>query len=187
VNRKRRSLAPYSKLRRAYSWTSLRELIPDNGSSRAPNFCCPPNARETKRELREARSGYHITCPRGILGNRRMRTETEREQLNAGEFPKTYVDAERERTLISRIPLNSNIQLSLFLAQHFLFETLLLVLEQIFIYDQISQISFFLYNARSFEYFFFLCTNLIIYIEIWQLLSAILHSYFLFYRTDCGW
>jgi hypothetical protein len=42
------------------------------------------------------------------------------------------------------------------------------VLEQIFIYDQISQISFFLYNVRLFEFFLFLFTNLIIYIEIWQ-------------------
>jgi hypothetical protein len=32
TNRKWRSLTPYSKLRRAYTWTSLRELIWDNGS-----------------------------------------------------------------------------------------------------------------------------------------------------------
>jgi hypothetical protein len=87
TNRKRRSLAPYSELRIAYLWTSLHELIRDNGSSRVPKNCSPPNARETKRESREARSGYRITRPRGIRSDRRARTETEREQSNAGEFP----------------------------------------------------------------------------------------------------
>jgi hypothetical protein len=71
------------------------------------------------------------------------------------------VDAEHERTPISLMPLNSNIQLSLSLAQHFLFETIKLQIK-----PGIARISFFLYNARSFEYFLFLFTNFIIYIEI---------------------
>jgi hypothetical protein len=61
----------------------------DNGSSRAPKFCCPPNARETKRESREARSGYRITCLRGIRGWPTYEDRDRREQSNAVEFPKT--------------------------------------------------------------------------------------------------
>jgi hypothetical protein len=168
MNRKRRSLTPYSKLRRAYTWTSLPELIRDNGSSRVPKFCCPPNARETKRESREARSGYRITCPRGIRGWLAYEDIDRTRAIERWGILQD-ADAEHERTSISRIPLNSNIQLSLSLAQHFLFETFLLVLEQIFIYDQISQTSFFLYNAQSFEYLFFSFTNFIIYIKIWHI------------------
>jgi hypothetical protein len=123
TNRKQRSLTPYSKLRRAYTWTSLRELIRDNGSSQAPKFCCPPNARETKRESHEARSGYRITCPRGIWGWPAYEDRDRTRAIKCWGIPQD-VEAERERTLISRMPLNSNIQLSLSLAQHFLFETL---------------------------------------------------------------
>ncbi len=123
TNRKQRSLTPYSTLRRAYTWTSLRELIRDNGSSRAPKFRCPPNARETKRELREARCGYRITRPRGIRGWPAYKDRDRKRAIERWGIPQD-VDAKRERTSISRIPLNSNIQLSLSLAQHFLFETL---------------------------------------------------------------
>ncbi len=48
-----------------------------------------PITRETKRESREARSGYRITSPREFGGDQRTKTETEQDQLNAGEFPKT--------------------------------------------------------------------------------------------------
>jgi hypothetical protein len=62
-----------------------------------------------------------VSLARGVFGgDRRMRTETEREQSNAGEYPQ---DIDAERTSISRISLNSNIQLSRSLAQQFLFET----------------------------------------------------------------
>ncbi len=47
-------------------------------------------------------------------GDRRTKTETERGQSNAGEFPQ---DVDAEHTSISRI------QLSLSLAQYFLFKT----------------------------------------------------------------
>ncbi len=64
-----------------------------------------------------------VSLARGVFrGDRRARIETEREQLNAGEFPQD-VDAECERTSISRMHLYSNIQLSPSLAQQFLFET----------------------------------------------------------------
>jgi hypothetical protein len=122
TNRKQRSSTPYSKLRRAYTWTSLRELIRDNGSSRAPKFCCPPNARETKRESREARSGYRITCPRGIRGWPAYEDRDRTRAIERWGIPQD-VDAKQERTSISRIPLNVNIN-SLSLAQHFLLETL---------------------------------------------------------------
>jgi hypothetical protein len=158
TNRKRRSLTLYSKLRRAYTWTSLRELIRDNGSSQAPKFCCPPNARETKRESREARSGYRITCPRGIRGWPAYKDRDRTRAVKRWGIPQD-VDAERERTLISRMPLNSNINSLYLLLNTFSSRPFLPVLERIFIYDQISQISFFLYNAQLFEYFFFFSTN----------------------------
>ncbi len=82
--------------------------------SSAKKFCCPPNMRETKRESREARSGYRITCPRGIQGDLRTKTETEREQLIAGELPKTLT-----------LSVHQYHACNLSLAQYFLFETFL--------------------------------------------------------------
>jgi hypothetical protein len=114
TNRKQRSLTPYSKLEESIRWTSLRKLIWDNGSSRASKFCCPPNMRETKRESREARSGYRITCPRGIWG---WRAYEDRDRTRAIERWGIPQDVDAERTSISRL------QLSLSLAQYFLFET----------------------------------------------------------------
>jgi hypothetical protein len=123
---------------------------------------------ETKRESREARSGYCITSPRGIQGWPAYEDRDRKRAIERWEIPQD-VDAERERTLISHMPLNSNIN-SLYLSLNtFSSRPFLLVLEQIFIYDQISQISFFLYNAWSFKYFFFFFTILIIYIEIWHI------------------
>ncbi len=50
-----------------------------------------------------------VSLTQGVFGGDwRTKTETEREQSNAGEFPQDG-DAEHEHTLISRIPLNSNI------------------------------------------------------------------------------
>ncbi len=67
--RKRRNFQPL-QTRRAYTWTSsLPEQTRDSNQSTDANFCCPPITRETKRESREARSGYRITCPvvRGVF------------------------------------------------------------------------------------------------------------------------
>ncbi len=53
-----------------------------------------------------------VSLAQGVFGGDwRTRTETEREQSNAGNFPEDF-EAEHERTSISRIPLNSTIQLS---------------------------------------------------------------------------
>jgi hypothetical protein len=67
-----------------------------------------------------------VSLARGVFGGDRCtNTETEREQSNAGEFPKTLtLSASIHRYHLESMPLNSNIQLSLSLAQHFLFETL---------------------------------------------------------------
>jgi hypothetical protein len=116
--------------------------------------------------------------PEGYSGVTGVRRQRRTRAIERWGIPQD-VDAERERTLISRMPLNSNIQLSLSLAQHFLFETLLLVLERIFIYDQISQISFYLYNARSFRYFFFSSRIYLEYLqfEIWHVYYQISESW----------
>ncbi len=168
ANRKQRSFNPLLKnYEEPIRWTLLRELIRDNGSSRAPIFCCPPNARETKRESREARSGYRITCPRGIRGWPAYKDRDRTRAIERWGIPQD-VDAKRERTLISRIPLNSNIQLSLSLAQHFPFETLFTrSWANIHLWPNIA--NFFLSLQCSIVWIFlFLFTNLIIYIEIWQ-------------------
>ncbi len=110
---------------------------------------------------------YH--SPKGVFGgDQRARTETEQEQSNAGEFPKTLTPSASVHWY-NAYPWTRTYN-SLYLSLNtFSLRPFLLVLKQISIYDQISQISFFLYNARSFEYFFFSFTNFIIYIEIWQL------------------
>jgi hypothetical protein len=77
-------------------------------------FCCPPNARETKRESPEARSGYRITRLRGIQGWPACEDSDRTRAVQRWRIPQD-VDAERERTSISRIPLNSNIN-SLYLS-----------------------------------------------------------------------
>jgi hypothetical protein len=115
TNRKQRSLTPYSKLEESIRCTSLRELIQDNGSSPAPKFCCPPNMRETKRESREARIGYRITCPRGIRGWTAYKDRDRTRAIKCWGIPQ---DVDAKRTSISRL------QLSLSLAQYFLFETI---------------------------------------------------------------
>ncbi len=58
-----------------------------------------------KERVPGARNSYWITA-RGYSGvEQRTKTETEREQTNCGEFPKTLTPS---RASISRIPLNSN-------------------------------------------------------------------------------
>jgi hypothetical protein len=100
-----------------------------------------------------------VSLARGVFGgDRRTKTETEREQLNAGEFPKTLTPSASVHRYHA-CPWTQTYN-SLYLSLNtFSSRPFLPVLERIFIYDQISQISFSLYNARSFEYFFFLFTN----------------------------
>jgi hypothetical protein len=65
-----------------------------------------------------------ISLARGVVGgDRRVRTRTEREQSNAGEFPKTLTPSASVHPYHAYRSLNSNIQLSWSLAQQFLFET----------------------------------------------------------------
>ena len=75
---------------------------------------------ETKRESREARYGYCIAT-QGVPGvDQRTKTETEREQSNGGEFPKTLTPS---TSIDITHTLELEHELSLSLAQHFLFET----------------------------------------------------------------
>jgi hypothetical protein len=145
-------------------WTSsLHEQTRDSNSSRAPKFCCPPNARETKRESREARSGYRITCPRGIRGWPAYEDRDRKKAIKRWGIPQD-VDAEPSIHITHTLELEHKLSLSL--AQHFLFQTIVLQMK-----PGVARISFFLflmYNAQLFEYFLFLFANLIIYIEIWH-------------------
>jgi hypothetical protein len=112
--------------------------------------------RETKRELREARSGYRITSPRGIWGWPAYKDRDRRRAIKRWGIPQD-VDAEREHTSISHMPLNLNITPLYLSLNTFSSRPFLLVLERIFIYDQISQISsFFTTLDRSYISFSFL-------------------------------
>ncbi len=100
-----------------------------------------------------------VSLARGVFGgDRRTNTETEQEQSNAGEFRKTLTPSasiHRYHACPWTQTYNS-LYLSLNTSS---LRPFLPVLERIFIYDQLLQISFSLYNARSFKYFFFLFTN----------------------------
>ncbi len=96
--------------------TSLCKLIRDNGSSREPKFAV--HRTRVKPEVAT------VSLARG--GIRGWPVCQDRDRTRAIEswgIPQD-VDAECEHISISRILLNSNIQLSLSLAQHLLFETL---------------------------------------------------------------
>ncbi len=145
-----------------HSYPYLLMQIRDNGSSRAPKFCCPPNACETKRELREARSGYRITCPRGIRGWPAYEDRDKTRAIERWGNPQD-VDAERECTSISRMHLTQTYN-SLSLAQHFLFETFSCFKLNPILHAFLSFFS----RCTTLEYFF-LFLHLIIYIKIWHI------------------
>jgi hypothetical protein len=64
-----------------------------------------------------------ISLARGVFGgDRHTKTETEREQLNTREFPKTLTPSVHQ---YHACPWTSYVQFSRSLAQHFLFETFL--------------------------------------------------------------
>jgi hypothetical protein len=118
--------------------------------------------RETKRESQKARSGYRITRPRGIRGWPAYEDRDRMRAIKRWGIPQD-VDAERERTSISRMPLNLNIQLSLSLAQHFLFETLFThSLANVHLWRNIANL-FLSVQCSIVRIFLFLFTNLIIY------------------------
>ncbi len=107
---------------------------------------------------------YHL--PGGIRG---WPAYEDRDRTRAIERWGIPQDVYAERTSISRISLNWNIQLSLSLAQHFLFETLFTRSRaNIHLWRNIA--NFFLSVQRSIiRIFIFLFTNLIIYIVIWHI------------------
>ncbi len=131
-------------------------------------ICSPPNGRETKRESHEARSGYRITRPRGYSGVTGVRGQRQnKSNQTLGNSPRRWRRARAYIDITHTLELEHT-TLSISRSTISLRDPFLLVLEQIFIHDQISQISFFLYNARSFEYFFVSFTHFIIYVEIWH-------------------
>jgi hypothetical protein len=91
-----------------------------------------------------------VSPPGGIRGERRTKTGTEREQLNGGEFPKTLTPS-------ASIDIKHTLEL-----EH---TTLSISLSTLSLRDpsgfKLNPVThaflsffFFLYNARSFEYFF---------------------------------
>ncbi len=109
---------------------------------------------------------YHLSEGySGVTGVRRQRQNESNQTL--GDSPRRWRRVRAYIDITHTLELEHN---SLYLSLNtFSSRLLLLVLERIFIYDQISQISFFLYNARSFKYLSFSFMNLIIYIKIWHI------------------
>jgi hypothetical protein len=117
-----------------------------------------------------------VSLARGVFGgDRRTKTETEREQWNAGEFPKTLTPSAsiHQYHACPWTWTYNSLYLKTFSSRPFL-----PVLERIFIYDQISQISFFTTLDRS-NIFFSSLQILIIYIEIWHLF------FWIFFFCNC--
>jgi hypothetical protein len=135
--------------------------------------------KQRGRESREARSGYRITCPRGIRG---WPVYEDRDRTRAIERWGIPQDVDAKRTSISHI------QLSPSLAHYFLFETFstlkLKPLSHAFLSffsrctisfvrraPFLKQISTWLNITKFFLQF---------YIEIWQIL------FFFFFYSQCG-
>jgi hypothetical protein len=100
--------------------------------------------------VREARSGYRITRPRGIRGWPAREDRDRTRAIKPRGIPQD-VNAERERTSISRMHLTRTYN-SLYLSLNS-FSSRPFVLQ---IQPNIARISFFLfllYNAWTFEYF----------------------------------
>jgi hypothetical protein len=100
----------------------------------------------------------------GVTGVRRQRQNKSNRTL--GNSPRRWRRARAYIDITHTLELKHKLSLSL--AQHFLFETFLLVLERIFFYDQISQISFFCTTLDRSNISFSLY-EFIIYIEIWHI------------------
>ncbi len=121
-------------------------------SSRAPNSavhrtCVKQRGSRVKPEVAT------VSLARGVFGGWTACEDRDRTRaIKPWGIPQD-VDAVRDRTSISHMHLNSYIQLSLSLAQQFLFKTFVLQIQ-----TNIARISFFLfslYNAQTLEYFFF--------------------------------
>jgi hypothetical protein len=108
TSRKRRSLTPYSKLRRAYTVDIASRSDLGQWLVHDRQFYCPPNAPEAKRESREARDGYRITCPKRIWGWTVCKNRDRTRAIKRRGIPQD-VDTVRERTSISRMHLSSYI------------------------------------------------------------------------------
>jgi hypothetical protein len=111
-------------------------------------FCCPPNESETKRESREARSGYRITCPRGIRGWPACEDRDRTRAIEPRGIPQD-VDAVRERTLISRMHLTQTYNSLYLLLNTFSLRPFVLQIKPI----SHAFLSFF-YRCTTLEYFF---------------------------------
>jgi hypothetical protein len=136
-------------------WSLLREQTWDSNKSSNTEFCCPPITRETKRETREASSGFRITA-RGYLG---WPAYQDRDRTRAIERWGIPQDVDAEPSIESRKPLNSNITLSISRSTLSLWDPLFQIK------PSSARISFFLFLSvqRSIVWIFpFLFTNLII-------------------------
>jgi hypothetical protein len=99
---------------------------------------------------------YHL--PEGYSGVTGVRRQRQNESnRTVGNSPRLWRQARAYINITHALELEHT-TLSISRSTISLRDTFYL-LEQIFIYNQISQISFFLYNARTFNYLFFLFTN----------------------------
>jgi hypothetical protein len=156
TNRKWRSLTPYSKLRRAYTVNIASQA--DTGQwkfhKRQNSVVHRTRVKQRKRPVKPEVAT--VSLARVVFGgDRRMKTETEWEQSNAGEFPKTLTPSASVHQYHA-CPWTRTYNSLYLLLNTFSLRPFLPVLEQIFIYDQISQISFFFVQRSIVRIFLFL-------------------------------
>ncbi len=139
-------------------------------SSQAPNsavhrFCVKQRGRRVKPEVAT------VSLVRGVFGGWPACENKDRTRAIKPRGIPQDVDAERERTLISRVHLTRTYNSLYLLLNSFSLRPFVLQIQSI----SHAFLSFFsrCYTARTFEYIFFLFTNLIIYIKIWHLYDMI--------------
>ncbi len=153
MNRKRRSLTPYSTKKSLYGEHRFVSWFGTMASSRPPNSAVP-RTRMKQKGSRMKPEVATVSLARGVFGgDRRARIQTGGEQSNPGEFPKMLTPCASVHWYHTRTwtwTYNSlDLLLNSFSSRPFALQ----------IQTDIARISFFLfsqYNTQMFEYFFFI-------------------------------
>jgi hypothetical protein len=153
TNRKRRSLTPYSKLRRAYTVNIASRADSGQWLVHERQILLSPERAWNKEGVVWSQKWLPYHLPKGYSGVSGVRGQRQNESNRTpGNSPR--VNAERERTSISHMHLTWTYN-SLYLSLNSFSLRPFFVLQ---IKPSIAHISFFLfllYNAQIFRYFFF--------------------------------
>ncbi len=165
--------------------SSLREQTRDSNKSANAEFCCPPITRKQRGSSGKPEVAT-VLLPGGIRGWTAYEDRDRTRAIKRWGIPQ---DVDAKPSIESHIPLNSKHELSLSLAQHFPSETIVFQIEPQYCTHFFP--SFLAVQCSNGRIFFFLFTNLIIYIKIWHiyyiytlyiytLYLYIIHSYVIF-------